>query len=156
MPKPQGFATLQSPKDLVAKLRHDLGRMKSDPDDVYAAFDFFVTAEHILDWLYPDTPDASQKRKREKARSSSKVLQITSHIASGAKHFVALGKHHKSVAALEQKGGGFGAMAFSPRAFSPAAFQMSGLHVHLDGGSIVHAFTLAEDVLAYWEQELGP
>src|SRR5688572_9588972 len=101
MPKPRGFATLQTPKDLIAKLRHDLRRMESDPDDVYAAFDFFVTAEHILDWLYPDAPDASQKRKREKARSSTRLLQITSHIASGAKHFVALGKHHSSVTRLE-------------------------------------------------------
>ena len=40
-----GFFALGTPADLLKKLRHDFS---------YAAFDFFVTAEHLLDWKYPD------------------------------------------------------------------------------------------------------
>jgi len=137
------------------KLRHDFARMQSDPDDIYAAFDFFVTAEHIVDWLHPDAPGSSQRAERERIRSSSPMLEIVSHIANGAKHFVALAKHHTSVAELEQKSGGFSPTAFSPRAFSPAAFQMAGLHIHLADGSVVHALPLAEDVLTHWDHALG-
>ena len=39
---------------------HDLERMRGGPEDAYAAFDFFVTADHIVDWLLPDWPDSSQ------------------------------------------------------------------------------------------------
>ena len=34
--------------------------MRGGPEDAYAAFDFFVTADHIVDWLLPDGPDSSQ------------------------------------------------------------------------------------------------
>lgn len=86
----QGFGELKVPSDLLHKLRHDLERMKGLPQDQYAAFDFFVTAEHIVDWLHPNS-----KADREALRSSTALLRITSHIANGA-------KHHKSVTGIEK------------------------------------------------------
>jgi hypothetical protein len=50
MPRPKGFAKIRSVGDLFAKLQHDLHRMHNDPLNEYAAFDFFVTAEHMVDW----------------------------------------------------------------------------------------------------------
>jgi hypothetical protein len=44
-----GFAELRIPRDLVKKLQFDLKRVLESPQDQYAAFDFFVTAEHIVD-----------------------------------------------------------------------------------------------------------
>ena len=88
----QGLFELQTPADLVKKLRHDLERMTKSPQDQYAAFDFFVTAEHILDWIYPD-----DRAARESLRSSSPLLRITSHLANGGKHFQAKAVHHRSV-----------------------------------------------------------
>jgi len=38
---------LQTPKNLLDKLQFDFARIKANPLDVYAAFDFFVTAEHV-------------------------------------------------------------------------------------------------------------
>jgi hypothetical protein len=38
----KGFAVLQRPADLVAKLEHDLERIRAAPDDAYAAFDFLL------------------------------------------------------------------------------------------------------------------
>jgi hypothetical protein len=151
----KGFAVLQRPTDLVAKLEYDLERMRAAPEDVYAAFDFFVTAEHIVDWLLPDSPGSSQLAARKVKRDSSELLKVTSHIANGAKHFQALAKHHDTVADLEQESGRFDPRSFSPRSFSPASFKMHGLNVRLEDGRVVHVLTLAEDVLRYWQREIG-
>ena len=152
---PKGFGNLQTPQDLVEKLRYDRSRMNADPNDSYAAFDFFVTADHILDWLYPDSPETPQKSARQAHRDRERLLQIASHIANGAKHFEALAPHHKSVSEITQQSGAFDPRGFSPKAFSPAAFSMPGLHIKLDDGTLVHAYSLADDVLKYWELELG-
>jgi hypothetical protein len=45
----KGFGDLQTVADLFSKLEHDLGRMNASPEDTYTAFDYFVTAEHIID-----------------------------------------------------------------------------------------------------------
>ena len=93
-----GFADLRNPCDLLRKLQHDQERMVADPADSYAAFDFFVTAEHMLDWLHPD-PGGEAARKA--ARRGDILLQLTSHIASGAKHFDARDRRHTSVSSVE-------------------------------------------------------
>jgi hypothetical protein len=38
----KGFGALKTPRDLVSKLEYDLQRMKEDPEDQYAAFDFLL------------------------------------------------------------------------------------------------------------------
>ena len=94
----RGFVELRTPSDLLAKLQHDIGRMETDPGNEYAAFDFFVTAEHIVDWLHPDNRQA-----RKTLRESDPLLQIASHIANGAKHFEAKFSHHDSVRSLRKE-----------------------------------------------------
>jgi hypothetical protein len=81
----------------VKKLQHDLERMTKSPQDQYAAFDFFVTAEHILDWIYPD-----DKAAQKFLRSSNPLLRITSHLANGSKHFQAKAARHQSVKGTEK------------------------------------------------------
>ena len=152
--KPKGFANLSRPIDLLFKLRHDRDRMVENPMDTYAAFDFFVTAEHIVDWQLPDTPSNHKREERKAFRNSNRLLQITSDIASGAKHFQALASHHDSVDGMDNVLGGFDPRSFSPRAFDPRSFQMAGLNVKLNDGSVVHALTLADDIIAFWSHEL--
>jgi hypothetical protein len=77
--------------------------MHADPMDTYAVFDFFVTADHVLDWLLPDSPGKSRKVERSARRAGNRLLEITSHIANGAKHFRATAAHHKSVADVESR-----------------------------------------------------
>ena len=122
--------------------------------DTYAAFDFFVTAEHIVDWILPDTPGASRREERKNFRNSNRLLQIASDIASGAKHFQALAPHHDSVGGMDNVFGGFDPRSFSPRSFSPKSFRMAGLNIKLNDGSVVHALTLADDIVKFWTQEL--
>lgn len=93
-----GFVGLRTPADLLGKLQHDIRCMVADPGNEYAAFDFFVTAEHIVDWLHPD-----DKLARTNLRKSDPLLQIASHIANGAKHFEAKSSHHSSVSSLQRE-----------------------------------------------------
>src|SRR5450756_827738 len=110
-----GFGRLQAPPDLLRKLRHDYLRIKGDPSVEYAAFDFFVTSEHIIDWLLPGNVN---RDKRERLRASDPLLEITWDIASGAKHFVVEARGHESVSHADVT-----PAAFDPEAFDPEGFQ---------------------------------
>ncbi len=90
----QGFFQLETPDDLLAKLERDFARMNRAPNDPDPAYDFFVTAEHMLDWLYPGN---AGRKSREEQRDRHALLQLVSHIATGAKHMVPEAKRHKSV-----------------------------------------------------------
>jgi hypothetical protein len=51
-----GFLALRTPRDLLRKLEADFARLgQSSLESIeaqYAAFDFFVTAEHLPDWIF--------------------------------------------------------------------------------------------------------
>nr|BAF45176.1 hypothetical protein [uncultured bacterium] len=55
------------------------------------AFNFFVTAEHLPDWL----------NQRPLVKNNC-ILRVVSHIANGAKHFNLEDKRHKSVKSTEK------------------------------------------------------
>lgn len=137
-PKFSGFASLQHPADLLAKARSDLDRLRAQPANVYAAFDFFVTAYHILDWLHPE--DSAGKNAEEK---STLLLQICSHIANGAKHFQATADKHKSVSDIRSV-----SSAFQTNAFQQSAFQIGGLYIELDG--LAAALTASKLAYSNW------
>ena len=42
----KGLFDLNTPQDLLRKLKHDYQRIIQSPTDMFAAFDFFVTAPH--------------------------------------------------------------------------------------------------------------
>jgi len=153
MSGPIGFFNLADATDLLVKLRHDFARVIAAPTDSYAAFDFFVTAEHLLDWQVPGN---SNKANRKARRQSSALLRVTSHLASGAKHFRLDSPHHTAVTHEHAHAG-----AFAPGVFDPLAFDTSCLVVSLDAveaselGAEIRVPTLARRVLDYWEAELG-
>lgn len=145
----KGLFALQRPQDLLTKLRHDFKRLELSPLDQYAAFDFFVTAEHMVDWQYPHDTDSS---KRTKLKNSTVLLQVCSHIANGSKHFQATAKQHVSVKTTEVHSG-----AFQRDAFQADAFDVSRLIVQLQGraarelGKSIDVLELARRVLEFWE-----
>ena len=146
----QGFFELESPADLVRKLRHDLERIEKSPQDQYAAFDFFVTAEHIVDWLHPD-----DKSARESIRSSNALLRVTSHLANGGKHFHAKAKRHRSILGTEKQ------KYVEPGYIEDGYFE-EPLVIHLSepeaqelGSPHVDAISLARRVLDYWSQRIS-
>jgi hypothetical protein len=143
-----GFFELKTPEDLFRKLEHDFQRIVKEPLDTFAAFDFFVTAEHMLDWVYPN--DAV---KQTAERHSTPLLEVCSHLANGSKHFQATNRRHRSVDDTRHHRGAFS------NAFS-SAFDISRLEIHLQGsaaatfGNLVAVEDLAHQVLDYWRAQL--
>ncbi len=90
-----GAFDLTTPRELLAKLGRELERLRAAPNDIDNAFNFFVTAEHLPDWLHPGNQG---KARRKAIRDSELVLQVVSHLASGAKHFDHLNEHHQTAA----------------------------------------------------------
>ena len=141
----KGWFELNRPSDLVKKLAHDFGRLERSPQDQYAAFDFFVTAEHIVDWIHP-----KDRAAREALRSSHALLRITSHLANGGKHFQATRPHHKSIAGAEKE-------RYVEAGYVEEGYVAEPLVVHLTkeeatevGGTTIEAVALARKVLEYW------
>lgn len=152
MPKFVGFAELKTPSDLVVKLAHDLDRLVATPHDQYAAFDFFITAEHIVDWLYPNC-----RKQQKRVRSNCAIIRVTSHIASGAKHFATDDDRHHSVADIDKE-------RYVSEDYVSEDYFASPLMIELEGdearelglaSSRVHAEALARLVLSYWVKRLG-
>ncbi len=145
----KGFFALQTPQDLLRKLQHDYQRLKDDPLNPYPAFDFFVTAEHMLGWVYPGY---ANRQQRTNLRNSNVLLQVCSHIANGSKHFELNDTRHKSVKDASVHQG-----AFQTGAFQNDAFDVSELRIHLEGdaasqlGQYVGVLPLARKALDYWE-----
>ena len=152
-----GAFGLSAPEDLLAKLRRELERLRDAPNDHDAAINFFVTAEHMLDWLMPGT---AGRPKREQLRNSEPLLQVVSHLASGAKHHSQLLSHHQAVSQSGETGGYFAAAYFSPRYFGSSYFGGRTLSVTLTGnaaqtlGPSLSAVALAEQVYSYWQARL--
>ncbi|MBC2712853.1 MAG: hypothetical protein HGJ94_18245 [Desulfosarcina sp.] len=141
----EGLFELRNQNDLLKKLQYDYKRLEESPINQYTAFDFFVTAEHMLDWLYPD-----ERNRREQVKDRNVLLRICSHIASGAKHFQATASHHDSVQdAIVQQG------AFSID-FSDS-FKVGHLQIQLQGqaacelGNSIKVIDLARKVLDFWK-----
>src|ERR1700730_8909407 len=143
----KGFFELQSPQDLLRKLGHDSDRVKKSPMDSYAAFDLFVTAYHMLDWLHPGD---SNKATRKQMESDNNILQVVSHLANGSKHFQVT-RHHVVKENIIHEG------AFDPNVFGSNAFDVGELRVELDGdaarefGSSTGVLELAAKALRFWE-----
>jgi hypothetical protein len=126
--------------------------MKSDPGNPYATFDFFVAAEHIVEWRYP-TDTAAQKGVR--AHDPGKTV---SHIANGAKHFEATATQHTSVADLSREDD-YGTSLLGRAHWGEMVYGSTGrpaLIVTMADGRRVDALELAELALTYWTTELGP
>ena len=141
----KGFAELRAPQDLVKKLEYDLARVLNSPQDEYAAFDFFVTAEHIVDWIYPHS-----RNEREEIRSRLPILKITSHLANGVKHFEATSKHHQSVKTVEKT-------RYAETGYVEEGYFEDHLIVHLteeekssSDQSSIKVSDLAKQVYEYW------
>jgi hypothetical protein len=145
----KGFGSLKTPIDLLQKIRHDFERLREVPDDIYAAFDFFVSAYHMLDWLHPDDDTG-----RIAEEGKFPLLQVCSHLANGAKHFEAKQTRHTSVDDVVVEKG-----AFQRGVFQPNSFQVGGLFIRLDGqaasmfGSKIEAVDFAQKVLLHWETD---
>lgn len=133
------FFELKSAADLFCKLEDDLAHMEAAGQDSRIAFNFFVTAEHLPDWL----------GQRALVRKYS-FLRVVSHIANGAKHFELTNKRHKSVTNTE-KLRVFEDEVFEPGVFDePLIIELSPNEAQELGTAKIDAVSLGRKVVEFW------
>ena len=146
-----GVWQLSEPRELLAKLQREFERMGAAPHDADHAFNFFVTAESLVDWLHPG--DSAQQRT---LRNSDPLLQAVSHLASSAKHFDHLYPHHQSVNLTNLAGAPPPLLMYSLTNFPNHPIRGLHLRVSLTGNAAtalrqtIEAIDLAGRVLAFW------
>jgi hypothetical protein len=148
MPELNGFFCLRTARDLREKLEVDYRRLfQSDPASIeaqYAAFDFFVCAEHIPDWL-SETSGGSITHHRSYPEGA-----MVSHIANGAKHFRVKDRRHTSVKNTTTVPG-----AFDENIFDPSVFDCTPrLVIELESGATADVLELADKVISHWQSVL--
>ena len=145
-----GFFGLRTPRDIFGKMERDFEQLKANRADSDAAFNFFVTAHHIVDWL------ARGDRDQMKALRRDALPRICRHLANGAKHF-RLDQTHDSVQHADAIPSPFAEGRFS------CGFAGAWLAVDLapcESRALkvptrIDALTLAEKVLDHWRGRLG-
>jgi hypothetical protein len=158
----EGLFTLRTYEHLLHKLEWEYAQWQKDPLNAYVAWNFFVTAEHLPEWLArAGGPRLPKGFSYSKFKQEKPLLRICSHLASGGRHFSPRPTQHKSVASTRQRPRAF----FEPGAFfkEGAFFEGQALMVDLTQDeqkvfslleASVEALHLATDVLAFWQQHL--
>src|SRR6266536_6294597 len=98
----RGLFGLSNSADLFKKLECEFDQLIAEPTNAYLAYNFFVTAWHLLEWKYPDPRD---NHIRNQIREQTPLLQICEHLAVGAKHFEPRSPHLKAVSASKKSSG---------------------------------------------------
>jgi len=142
-----GFFSLRTPADLLRKLEADFNRLRAahptSVDAQYAAFDFFVTAEHLPDWL-SRTIGGSLTQHRAYLDGA-----LISHVANGAKHFRVDATRHTTVRDTRSQAG-----AFQANAFQGSAFDVPRLVLDLENGMSIMVLEVAERVIEHWRRHI--
>jgi hypothetical protein len=94
----EGFFDLSTPEDLFRKLVDDFDDLESSPFDSRKAFDFFVTATHIADWI-----NDGDRKKTKQFRDANAILKVCDHLACNGKHFRLDNPTHTSVEKAERE-----------------------------------------------------
>jgi hypothetical protein len=150
----QGAFELETPRDLLEKLRYEFRNLEKDPNNSYIALNFFFTAEHMKDWVYPGR---ANEQKRIDLQDANPILQIVSHLANGAKHYKVEAKHHKSVADMIRFGSHFPEKNIPSGQPVPEHYPKGILKIQLRGdaekqfGTRIGVVPFAKQVLDFWE-----
>jgi hypothetical protein len=84
----QGLFDLTIPEHLLKKLEREYEKLRENPADADHAFNFFVTAEHIPDWLARSDPKALGGKSIKTFKRGHPITRICENLANGAKHFI--------------------------------------------------------------------
>ena len=100
----EGFFDLQTLEHLLHKLEWEYTRWQDDPLNTYRAWNFFVTAEHLPDWIARTGPRLPKGFSINDFKQEKPLLRICSHLANGGKHFRARDEHTSVVSTRQQPG----------------------------------------------------
>lgn len=139
MDKRFDFFEIKTPVDLFKKIESDLAELEVSHQDVKVAFNFFVSLEHLPDWL--DLRDMVRKNP---------TLRIVSHIANGAKHLNINDGRHNSVTGTEKS-------RYAEKGCFELGYVEEPLIIYLSdeeskklGFSEIDALTLGKQVVEFW------
>jgi hypothetical protein len=137
-------ALLKTAADLLHKLERDYARLQQDPDNVDAAYNFFVTAENLPEWV-------KDKAFKHKIQQQETLLTICNELATGAKHFTS-GKQRPAVAAATRYG-------YVEEGYVEPGYVRDQLIVYLNpdqaaqlGHEAIDVRDLASQVPVFWQQ----
>lgn len=143
----RGFIELNNVSDYWKKLLFDYNELKKDNENTYKAFNFFVTAYHLLDWIfegkYPD--------ERIELNKIS-ILKICNHIANGIKHFEP--DRHGSVIEIEKQ-------EYFEKGCVEDGYVESPIMIYLEDdyisefGNYIPISDLADKIIKFWNNELN-
>lgn len=129
---------METPEDLFSKLKWELEKFREDPANPWLAFNFFVTAEHLPDWI-----------KEKSLRKNEAILRVCSHLANGGKHFEV--NRHSSVSSTAKDG------VYEDGLFEKEVYE-EWLKISLEpkeanalGYNEINAVPLAENIVKWWE-----
>jgi hypothetical protein len=146
----KGIFSLRTPQDLVDKLSADLNRMTASApatmEAQHAAFDFFVTANHLPEWCENKT---GQARSYFKEYGHAKLVE---HIANGAKHFRVNTARHKTVKDSRASSGVWALGTWASGTWAPRTWAEACLVIDLEDGTVVDVFKVAYEVLEHWRK----
>jgi hypothetical protein len=144
-----GFIELKSVPDYWKKLNFDYTELKSNDNDIYVAFNFFVTAYHMIDWVFEG------KYSKERIDLNSKpIMKVCNHIVSGIKHFEPDSKRHNSVLDIEKE-------RYVEEDYIENGYFEDPIIIHLDEklesefGKSIKVMKLAKRVMCFWDAELN-
>jgi hypothetical protein len=147
-----GFFSLRSPRDLLKKIEADYDRLqKAEPDSIeaqYAAFDFFVAANHLPDWLHHARGGSLSQHR---AYSDGPLVD---HIASGAKHFRVMAARHASAKDTRIFGGFWKTGFWAPGVWRRGVWREARLSIELEDGTNVDVLQVAQRVLQHWRSTI--
>lgn len=139
-----GFSELTSPHDLLNKAKRDFDKMRADKSNVDLAFNFFVTIEHMPDWL------GMNRKEIKEIKNGSAVLRVCSHLACGAKHFEPF-ESYKSIKSV-QTDSVYEDGVYEDGIYEKCLVINLGKDEALEFGiSKLDAMELGERVIKYWE-----
>ena len=143
-----GFFALQTPGDLLKKLRHDLERCRANPLDTYAAFDFVVTGTQMHEWAHKHGIT-----ERPTDALHQLVFALCGALGNGAKHFAMRDRRPSGHAIRE---GGFAAHAFAAHAFDVGdlVVYLDARETEINGAPSITVLELAAMVVQYWTELL--
>ena len=151
----KGVFSLNNSVDLFKKLEWEFDQLVAKPTNAYLAYNFFVTAWHLLEWQYPDR---SERLIRNNIRKQTPLLQICEHLAVSAKHFEAKSQHLNAVS-VSKKSSCWSDDAWAPGTWAEDTWD-SWLVVELNGdaqkvyGNQIKVEELARLVMDYWRSSL--
>jgi hypothetical protein len=148
-----GIFGLTSPLDLLDKLVYDFERLKAEEGKqavLYTAYDFFVTAYSIVDWVKNHKP-------KQVTTPYPMIIKICGDIANGSKHFR---RNRQPMTTLKTHSAPPG---FDPEVFDLNVFQTTwSAWVELDPieaqavsvPELCPVLALAEKALEHWRHTL--